>query len=82
MDTAIVRFQNIKKHQLVDLEIPLDISADDLVYALNEAYSLGIKQGTASAGFLVCEQPTVLIRGKYSLRELGVRDGSLLRFTQ
>ena len=81
MDKVIVRFQNIKKHQLVDLEVPLDITAEDLIFGLNRAYSLGIKDEAIATSYLACEQPMVLVRGKTTLRELGVRVGSLLRYT-
>lgn len=81
MDKVIIRFQNIKKKQLVDIEVPLDISAEELILALNEAYVLGIDSSSLATGFLVCEQPVALIRGKDTLRSLGVRDGSILRFT-
>lgn len=83
METAIVRFYHMKRHKLVDLEIPLDISADDLIYALDVAYSLGIEGGLEEREcFMVCEQPTALIYGDVTLRSLGVRNGSLLRYTQ
>ena len=39
---AIVIFKMYKRNVEVDLEIPLDITANDLVNALNTAYDLGI----------------------------------------
>ena len=39
---AIIIFNITKRNFSVDLEIPLDISANDLVIALNSAYDLGI----------------------------------------
>ena len=41
-DTAIIVFNIIKRNFTVDLEVPLDISANDLVNALNTAYELNI----------------------------------------
>ena len=41
-EKAIIIFNNIKRQQSIDLEIPLNISANDLVLALNSAYDLGI----------------------------------------
>ncbi|MCD7760850.1 MAG: EsaB/YukD family protein [Clostridiales bacterium] len=77
---AIVRFQIVQRKVLVDIEVPLDISAEELIGALNEAYSLGISREAAATGFLVCEQPTVQVRGGSTLRDLGIRDGSILRY--
>ena len=41
-ETAIIVFNIAKRNFTVDLEVPLDISANDLVNALNSAYNLGI----------------------------------------
>lgn len=41
-ETAIIIFNIKKRNFTVDLEVPLDISANDLVNALNSAYELGI----------------------------------------
>ncbi|MCD7802352.1 MAG: EsaB/YukD family protein [Clostridiales bacterium] len=77
---AIVRFQIVQKKVLADIEVPLDISAEELIGALNEAYSLGIGREAVTTSFLVCEQPTVLVRGGSILRDLGIRDGSILKY--
>lgn len=42
-ETAVVIFNATKRNIFVDLEIPLFISANDLVIALNEAFDLKIK---------------------------------------
>ena len=42
-ESAIVIFCMHKRKMTVDLEIPLYITANDLVSALNEAYNLGIR---------------------------------------
>lgn len=41
-EKAVVEFISQDKKIHVDLEIPLGITANDLVLALNEAYDLGI----------------------------------------
>ena len=46
-DKAIVIFEMTKRKQRVDLEIPLYITAKELVYALNAAYDLKINVSDA-----------------------------------
>ena len=41
-EKVVVEFINDMKQMHVDLEIPLEITANDLVLALNEAYGLVI----------------------------------------
>ena len=47
-ETAIIIFNIIKRNFTADLEVPLDISANDLVNALNSAYDLGIARKSYS----------------------------------
>ena len=39
---AVVSFEMIRRRQRKDIDIPLDITAKELVTALNSAYELGI----------------------------------------
>ena len=41
-NNVVIIFNNLKKKESYDLEIPVDITANDLVVALNTAYELGI----------------------------------------
>lgn len=66
----------------VDIEIPLDISANDLILALNEAYQLEIDTTDIKKCFLQSENPIVLIKGGKTLRELGIHNGSIINFTE
>lgn len=78
-DVAVVLFNNINKYN-VDLEIPLDITANDLVYALNKAYNLGIDISNIKECYLKSENPIALLRGNKTLREFGIRNGSVILF--
>lgn len=80
--SVIVRFQMLKKRKIVDIEVPLEITAQELIIGLNEAYDLGIDESNLVKSYLVCEQPIALIRGRNTLRSLGVRDGAILKYTQ
>lgn len=82
MRKAVVVFEMVKKHLCVDIEIPLDISADQLVKALNTAYSLGIETANPKNCYIQAENPIVLLKGNRSLIEFGIHNGSVLRFTK
>ena len=81
-EKAIVTFEMVKKHICVDIEIPLDISADELVKALNTAYSMGIDTLNPRDCYLQSENPISLIKGNRILKDFGIHNGSVLRFTR
>lgn len=77
---AIIVFEISERKESFDLEIPLDISANDLIIALNSAFKLGIDVSDIKKCYLSSEHPIALIRGDKSLKEFGIRDGSLISF--
>ena len=81
-DNAIIILNIIKRNLSVDLEVPLDISANDLVMALNTAYDLGIDTSDIKNCYLKSEKPIALLKGKKTLAEFGLRNGSVINFTE
>lgn len=81
-ETAVVVFCATKKKISVDLEIPLFISANDLVIALNEAFGLKIDTSNIKNCYLKAERPIAFLRGNKSLKEFGVRNGTTIYFTE
>lgn len=81
-DTAIIIFNIIRRNMTVDLEIPLHISANELVIALNAAYSLGIDTSDMKNCYLKAENPIALLRGNKTLAEFGLRNGSVINYTE
>ena len=77
---AIVIFRIQQKHIEEDLEIPLDISANDLVVALNTAYNLGMDVSDVKRCYLKAERPVALLRGNKKLADFGVRNGTIISF--
>lgn len=77
-EKAVVVFINQKRKKQVDLEIPLEITANDLVLALNEAYGLGIDTNDIFNCYLVAENPIAFLRGNKTLKEFGIRNGSYI----
>ena len=80
--TAIVLFKMIRKYLSLDLEVPLNISANELVEALNTAYDLGIDVSDIKNCYLKSENPIALLKGNKTLFEFGLRDGSVIIFTE
>lgn len=64
-----------------DLEVPLDISANELCSALFHIFFPG-QQGDMNQYYLKAERPIALLRGERTLREYGIRDGSVINITR
>lgn len=81
-DTAVVVFRITKRNDSVDLELPLSISANDLVMSLNTAYDLGIDTSDVQQCYLKAENPIALLKGNKLLSEFGIRNGSVIYYTE
>lgn len=79
-DKAVVEFVNYSDNSQTDIEIPLDITANDLILALNDAYSLGVDIDNIFNCYLAAENPIAFLRGNKTLREFGIRNGSYIIF--
>lgn len=79
-DRVIIVFTDLCHGRQEDLEVPLNISANDLFIALNEAYQLLPDSNQTVNNFLRCENPIALLRGNKSLKEYGLRNGSHVFF--
>jgi len=79
-ERVIIRFIAPEKHIANDIDVPLDITANDLIVGLNAAYHLGLDISDARQCYLSCENPIALIRGNKTLGEFGIRDGSLIAY--
>ncbi|MCL2812738.1 MAG: EsaB/YukD family protein [Clostridia bacterium] len=82
MSTIIVEFQDLVRNTKRDLQVPLDMSAGNLIEALTEAYQLGIDMSDATQKYLQSENPIALIQGERTLKDLGLHDGSTILFVR
>ncbi len=78
---VIIIFKNHLNKTSVDLEVPLDITIYDLIIGLNEAYDLKIDTSNMSKCHLKIENPIMLLRGNKTLKECGIRQGSIINYT-
>lgn len=81
-ESAIVVFDILNRNLSYDLEIPLNISANELVIALNQAYKLNIDIHDIKNCFMKTENPIALLHGNKTLREYGIHNGSILIFDE
>lgn len=81
-DTAVVIFHIAKRNVSVDLEVPLHITANELVQALNTAYELRIDTSDIKNCYLKAERPIALLRGNKTLAEFGICNGTLIHYTE
>lgn len=75
-DNLIVIFSNKRTGKEIDIEIPLYITADELIRALNEALKLNINTEDMEKCFLRTENPIRLLRGDKLLKEYKLRTGT------
>ena len=78
MDKAVVVLNIHKENKKVDLEVPLDITANELVIALNKAYNLGINVENVMELHIRSENPIALLKGNTLLRDFGLRNGTII----
>lgn len=79
MAEKIVVVLNIKKrNESHDVEVPLDITANDLVLALNSAYGLQIDTDDITKRYLKTENPIALLKGGRLLSEYKLKNGTCI----
>ncbi|WP_294352563.1 EsaB/YukD family protein [uncultured Clostridium sp.] len=80
-NSAIIRLHIHKQSKVVDIEVPLDITANDLVLALNKAYDIGINTENMSKVYLKSENPIALLKGNRLLSDYNIHSGSIINIT-
>ena len=73
-NTAIMVFEN--NNDVCDIEVPLYISANELLYGLNEGFNLGINLEDSTQCYLCSENPIALLKGNRLLSEYGLHNGT------
>ena len=73
--TAVIIMHIPDSRLTEDLEIPLHITASELIEALSQIYSLTL-DGEVTDYYLKTDRPKRLVRGARTLEEFGLRDGT------
>ncbi len=82
MDRCVVRINFFDDRENEDLDIPLDISAVDLIIALNEIYSLEYDLEKINEYGIKTENPICLMKGSRPIREYGIMNGSIINISE
>jgi uncharacterized ubiquitin-like protein YukD len=80
-DAVIAVMYIHKTNQKIDIEFPLDISANEFLIGLNTAFGLDIDTTDMSQCFLKTENPIALLKGNKTLREYKLRNGTIINIT-
>jgi len=81
-ESIVIIFNIINRNYSVDLEVPVNITANELFNALNTAYNLGVDTSNIKNCYLKAERPIALLHGNKTLLEFGLRNGSVINFTE
>lgn len=77
--TIVLSFADRTVGIFLDIEVPADMTASELLTVLNQSFHLGIQQDDIQNCYLKAENPIALLRGSCTLREYGLRNGSVIR---
>ena len=80
-NSVIIVVNMVRRGERYDLEVPLDISANELCTAISEMF-FPRQQHKINQFYLKTEKPIALLRGERTLREYGIRDGSVINITR
>lgn len=79
-DRMILIFHNIKTGERMDIEVPSDLTANELVLGLNEGLHLGIDESDIAQCYLKTVNPIMLLKGNRTLEEYGIYNGTEIVF--
>lgn len=79
-DTATIIFVNDKEKRKIDIEVPLDITANELFKGLNIAYQLGADITDTRKCYLVSENPIAFLKGNRTLSQYRIHDGTIIYY--
>lgn len=79
-DKIIMVFERARTQERFDIEVPLDITANELLNGLNTGLRLGLNLEDSTQCFLCTENPIALIKGNTLLKDYNLHDGTIIRF--
>ena len=79
---AIVKFVNHSAGFELDIEVPLDITAQDLFISLNRGLKLGVNEKDRYNYSLKADKPIAFLSGSETLDKFGVRNGTIINFVR
>ncbi len=80
-DWVTVVFIMTERKEEREIEIPLFLTANELILALSKAYGLDMDLSHISSCCLMAENPIALLKGSKTLEAFGLRNGTVIYFT-
>lgn len=81
-ETIIMVFERNKTGEVYDIEVPIDITANELMQGLNSGLNLGMNLEDSKQCYLCTENPIALLKGNVELSEFNLHDGTKICFTK
>lgn len=79
---AVIQLNLVKRGETLDIDVPLEITAGELIQGLNEAYELGLNTEDVTRCYVKAENPIALMHGKKTLADYGIMSGSTINVTE
>ncbi len=79
-EKIMIVFQRNDTGEVMDLEIPTNISIAELIFGLNMGLGLGIDMNNPAQCFFRSENPVALLKGEGLVEEYKLHDGSKIIF--
>lgn len=76
--TIIVLVCDYRNATETDVEIPLDITANELIVAINESFHLDMDTDNLYKCYLSAENPIALVKGDKTIGDFGLHDGTII----
>lgn len=81
-ETIMMIFERSKTNESFDIEVPLDITAEELLNGLNSGLKLGLDLRDPTQNYLISENPIALIKGDTLLKEFKLHNGTIIKMVQ
>ena len=80
LEKIVKVFRQIKNRMVFDseLEIPTNMTANDLIVALNQLFDLGMNINKIQSCYLKAENPIALLKGDKTIADIGLINGSIV----
>ena len=80
LEKIVIVFRQIKNRMVFDseLEIPTNMTANDLIVALNQLIDLGMNINKIQSCYLKAENPIALLKGDKTIADIGLINGSIV----
>jgi len=72
----------IKRNEQYDIEVPINVTANELFNALNEGFRLNIDSRDITQYYLKTENPIALLKGNKKISEYGLHNGTIINFAR